>query len=301
MAPTAEELRLQKRQAAKEVIDVLEEIAVLLVKLPLSFSPIPQTQPLYSGLSSYRTHVFLITLLFSLPTNLSLSIPSKGVSPPRPPCSPHSPSLLVHLFLRLHRLMFCLASSTANISIQKTNLTRTQLSLSVSLIENGVNPEALAVCSPPFLPTHPRFPHLSPSHALRTTSLLHALYTSVPLHTPCVSPPSRHTPPLFPSSNSPMALHNGSVDVATLTARRSRPSSKNSGKSAKRLASSTQTAGILRSEGEIAGGRWQGKPGGGWGLGSLRAGREGRPIFSLFFCVRYPSRLCTRDSLPQCG
>ncbi|MCJ1243411.1 hypothetical protein MMC30_000608 [Trapelia coarctata] len=56
MAPTAEELRQQKKEAAREVIDVLQEIALLL----------------------------------------------------------------------------------------NTNLTRTQLSLSVSLIENGVNPEALA-------------------------------------------------------------------------------------------------------------------------------------------------------------
>ena len=104
MAPTAEELRLQKRQAAKEVIDVLEEIAVLLVKSSLSFSPIPHTRPLHSGLFSYRAHVFF---LFALPTSLPLSIPSQGGSPPRPPRSPYSPSLFVHPVHRLHHLMFC--------------------------------------------------------------------------------------------------------------------------------------------------------------------------------------------------
>lgn len=211
MAPTAEESRLQKRQAAKEVIDVLEEIAVLLVKSPLSFPPIPQIQPLDSGLSSYRTHVFLIVPLFSFPTNPPLSILSQGVSPLGPPRSPYSPSLRMRPFHRLHRLISCRASSTANISVQNTKLTRTQLSLSVSLIENGVNPEALAVGFPRFLPSYPRFPLFLVPHALRTTSLLHAFYTSVPWPTPRVPPPSCHTPPLYPCSNSPIAFHYGSV------------------------------------------------------------------------------------------
>ena len=102
-------------------------------------------------------------------------------------------------------------------------------------------------------------------------------------------PPSRHTPSLpFLSSNSPITFHYGSVGVDTLTARRARPSSKNSGKSVKGLASSTQTAGILPSEVGIAEGRWQGKPGDGWRLGSLRAGREGTPHFLVIVLREIP-------------
>ena len=45
-----------------------------------------------------------------------------------------------------------IAGFHTNGCIQNTNLTRTQLSLSVSLIENGVNPEALAVRTLFFFP-----------------------------------------------------------------------------------------------------------------------------------------------------
>lgn len=69
-----------KRQAAREVIDILHEISLLLVRF----------SPLYS-------------------------------------------------FLILYRELICF--------YQNTNLNRTELSLCVSLIENGINPDALAVNS----------------------------------------------------------------------------------------------------------------------------------------------------------
>lgn len=78
-----------KRQAAREVIDILHEISTLLV---WGF-----TSPFFKWLSI------------------------------------HLPSLL-------HILIASLVS-------QNTNLDRTELSLCVSLIENGVNPDALAVSS----------------------------------------------------------------------------------------------------------------------------------------------------------
>ena len=75
--PSAEQIQ-QKREAAREVIDILQEIAFLLVKL-----------------LTQQAHCY---------------------------------------------------EAYSDSNVQNTNLNRTQLSISISLIENGVNPEALAVC-----------------------------------------------------------------------------------------------------------------------------------------------------------
>lgn len=80
----------EKRQAAREIIDILHEISILLVRFVLSFF-------YYSLLPGHRHLAVIMSML-----NLSLF----G---------------------------------------QNTHLDRTEVSLCVSLVENGVNPEALAV------------------------------------------------------------------------------------------------------------------------------------------------------------
>lgn len=90
-----------KRQAAREVLDILHEISTLLVRVSLS----------------------VCLSVVSLQGPLPLSAQSS-------PTSMNSNTL---------------TDATIVLSYQNTHLGRTELSLCVSLIENGVNPEALAV------------------------------------------------------------------------------------------------------------------------------------------------------------
>jgi mitotic-spindle organizing protein 1 len=88
----------EKRQAAREVIDILHEISILLVRL------LSRSLPFFRSLSRQWEKKYSAT---HLPTDY--------------------------------------------LPTQNTHLDRTELSLCVSLIENGVNPEALAVSPRYFL------------------------------------------------------------------------------------------------------------------------------------------------------
>jgi mitotic-spindle organizing protein 1 len=86
-----------KRQAAREVIDILQEISDLLVRALRLF------------------------------------------------CAVHVSPVCTKLQLQSYGLKYNRGKELLLIYSQNTNLDRTELSLCVSLIENGVNPDALAV------------------------------------------------------------------------------------------------------------------------------------------------------------